>query len=57
MGVSLTGPGAISLDHAFGTAVPGATIVAGWVVVVLGWLVGLTYAATRAKEPPKTPSH
>ena len=59
VGVSITGTGTISLDHAFGTALTaltGSVTIAGWVVVVLGWLVAMAVPAKPA-ELSKSPSH
>jgi putative oxidoreductase len=53
LAVGMTGPGAYSLDAVLGTALPSSAGVVGVIVVLVGWLVGLTMWASRPPQPHK----
>lgn len=48
--VGITGPGAVSLDRAFGTTLPGGLALVGVVLVLVTWIVGHVNSSARQAQ-------
>ena len=56
LAVGIAGPGAYSLDHGLGTALPASAALMGVVLVLIGWLAVLVSTASQTGAASKTAS-